>query len=54
MTIHEEIQEAISHAWATSDPVAKRRQEELIGDSHIPTPEELIFSIIAKIFAENT
>lgn len=53
MTVYQEIQEAINHAWTTSDPKVRQRQEELVGDSHIPSPEELVFSIVAKIFTEN-
>lgn len=54
MTIYEEIQAAIDNAWETSDPETKQRQVELVGDSHKPTPEELIFLISAKILSENT
>ena len=44
-----DIQEAITAAWATSDPEAKRRQIQLVGDSHIPSPEEFILLISQKI-----
>ncbi len=54
MTIYEEIQAAIDYAWSTYDPKIKQRQEELIGDLHKPTPEELIFLISAKILSNNT
>ena len=54
MTVYEEIQAAIDHAWATGDPETKLRQIELVGDTHKPTPEELIFLISAKILANNT
>ena len=43
------IQELISQTWATSDPEAKYRQIQLVGDSHIPSPEELILLISQKI-----
>lgn len=54
MTVHEEIRAAIDLAWATTDPKAKQRQIELVGDSHVPTPEELIFLISAKILSKTT
>lgn len=54
MTVYEEIQAAIDLAWATGDPEVRQRQADLVGDSHIPTPEELIFAIVARILAENT
>ena len=54
MTVYEEIQAAIDYAWSTSDPQTKQRQLELVGDSHKPTPEELVFLISAKILSENT
>ena len=44
-----EIQEAIDEAWATADPEAKQTQIDLVGDSHIPSPEELILLISQKI-----
>ena len=40
-----DMAEAIRAAWATTDPQAKDRQIQLVGDSHIPTPEELILLI---------
>ena len=40
-----EIQEAIAEAWTTSDPQVKDRQIRLVGDSHTPSPEELILLI---------
>ena len=43
------IQELIDQTWATSDPEAKHRQIQLVGDSHIPSPEELILLISQKI-----
>jgi hypothetical protein len=43
------IQELINQTWATSDPEAKYRQIQLVGDSHIPSPEELILLISQKI-----
>lgn len=33
---------AIEEAWSTSDPEVKLTQTRLVGDSHIPSPEELI------------
>lgn len=36
---------AISAAWATTDPQEKDRQIRLVGDSHTPSPEELILLI---------
>lgn len=44
-----EIQEAITAAWVTSDPETKRCQIQLVGDSHIPSPEEFILLISQKI-----
>lgn len=44
-----EMDTAILAAWSTTDPVARQHQVELVGDSHIPTPEELIFLISSKI-----
>lgn len=43
------IQELIDQTWATSDPEAKQCQIQLVGDSHIPSPEELILLISQKI-----
>ena len=43
------IREAIEEAWATSDPETKQRQVELVGDYHIPSPEEFILLIYQKI-----
>lgn len=43
------IQDLINQTWATSDPEAKLRQIQLVGDSHIPSPEELILLISQKI-----
>ena len=43
------IQEIIDQTWATTDPVSKDRQIQLVGDSHIPSPEELILLISQKI-----
>lgn len=51
MTAYEEIQAAIDLAWATDDPDIRQHQAKLVGDSHIPTPEELIFAISAKIIS---
>lgn len=44
-----DMQEAITAAWATSDPEAKHLQIQLVGDSHIPSPEEFILLISQKI-----
>ena len=54
MTVYEEIQAAIDYAWETNDPQTQQHQVDLIGDSHKPTPEELIFSVLAKIFTKIT
>ena len=43
------IQEIIDYTWATTDSVVKDRQIRLVGDSHIPSPEELILLISQKI-----
>ena len=40
-----EMQSAIEDAWATTDHEVKDRQIRLVGDSHTPSPEELIFLI---------
>ena len=40
-----EIAAAITEAWATPDPMVKDRQIRLVGDSRIPSPEELILVI---------
>lgn len=42
------IREAITEAWATHDPITQQFQRSLVGDSHIPSPEELIFLISTK------
>jgi hypothetical protein len=39
----------IDHTWATTAPAVKDRQIHLVGDSHIPSPEELILLISQKI-----
>lgn len=44
-----EIHEAITAAWATSDPEVKLTQIQLVGDSHTPSPEELILLISQKL-----
>ena len=44
-----EMAAAIAEAWSTSDPKEKLAQTCLVGDSHIPTPEELIFLISQNI-----
>lgn len=43
------IQELIDQTWATTDSIAKDRQIRLVGDSHIPSPEELILLIYQEI-----
>ena len=43
------IREAITIAWATTDPEVKQTQIGLVGDSHIPSPEEFILLISQKI-----
>ena len=45
---YSDLAEAIAVAYTTFDPEAKRTQIELVGDSHIPTPEELISLISQK------
>ena len=49
-----DMQEAILEAWATTDPQAKDRQIQLVGDSHIPSPEELIVLISNQVFSDFT
>lgn len=44
-----EMAAAIEEAWSTSNPEAKLTQIRLVGDSHIPDPEELIFLIYQNI-----
>ncbi len=44
-----EIQEVITEAWATSDPLVKDRQIRLVGDYHTPSPEEIILLISKEI-----
>lgn len=51
---YSDMAEAIECAWGTSDPQTKRKQIELIGDSHKPTPEELMLLISTELFSENT
>jgi hypothetical protein len=43
------IRDIIDQTWATTDPAVKDRQIHLVGDSHIPSPEELILLISQKI-----
>ena len=40
-----EIAACITEAWATTDPVVKARQIQLVGEGRVPTPEELILLI---------
>lgn len=42
-----DMQEAITAAWATSDPEAKHLQIQLVGKERIPTPEEFI-TLVAR------
>ena len=42
------IQEVITEAWATTDPVVKQRQIRLAGEG-TPTPEEFIFQVLTDI-----
>lgn len=44
-----EMAAGISEAWATTDPAVRQRQIQLVGDSHVPSPEELIFLIYQNI-----
>ena len=44
-----DIQEAITAAWATSDPEAKRRQTQLVGEERVPTPEEFIVLVTRQL-----
>lgn len=44
-----EMAACIVDAWATSDPEAKQRQIQLVGEERIPTPEEFILLISQKI-----
>lgn len=39
----------IVEAWNTSDPAVRQRQIQLVGDSHVPSPEELILAISQKV-----
>ena len=40
-----DIAACIAEAWATTDPVTKQRQMELVGEERIPTPEEFIILV---------
>lgn len=40
-----DMTEAIRAAWSTTDPEAKNRQIQLVGEGRVPTPEELIYLI---------
>lgn len=44
-----EMAACIAEAWNTADPVARQRQIDLVGDSHIPSPEEFILLISQNI-----
>ena len=44
-----ENQEAITEAWRNADPQASEYQRQLVGDSHIPSPEEFILLISQKV-----
>jgi hypothetical protein len=39
------IADCIAEAWATSDPVIRQRQIQLVGEEKIPTPEEFIILV---------
>jgi len=41
--------EAIQAAWATTDPQAKDRQIQLVGEGRVPTPEELIVILTREV-----
>ncbi len=43
-----EMAAVIDEAWRTSDPAIRQRQIQLVGDSHTPSPEELILLISQK------
>lgn len=43
------IQNVIDQTWATTDPAIRQRLIQLVGDSHIPSPEELILLISQQI-----
>lgn len=43
------IQELIDQTWATSDPEAKYRQIELVGEGRVPTPEEFIVFVARQL-----
>ncbi len=44
-----EMAATITEAWKAADPAVRQRQIQLVGDSHIPSPEELILLISQKI-----
>ena len=44
-----EISEAIREAWATTDPEAKQKQIDLVGEGRIPTPEEFILLLSSQL-----
>ncbi len=44
-----EIKQAIAAAWATTDPEAKQRQIQLVGEGRVPSPEELIVLLSGQI-----
>ncbi len=45
---YSDIATAINAAWSTRDPAVRQYQRSLVGDLHIPSPEELIFLISSK------
>lgn len=51
MEIYNEIQEAINHAWATTDKKTRNAQLGLTGRLNPPTPDELIAAIIDRTLA---
>lgn len=44
-----EMAACIAEAWNTTDPVARQRQIDLVGEERIPTPEEFILLISQNI-----
>lgn len=44
-----EMAACIEEAWATTDPQVKARQIRMVGDSRVPSPEELILLISQEI-----
>ena len=44
-----EMADAIAEAWATTDPMAKHYQIQLVGEGRVPTPEELILLVVDQM-----